>query len=421
MLRLGDLPALYREVGREEAIAIAELGVQVYQATHDRLNDLWTTQQSAEEGTRAEGWKAQGAAAALESLKGRLAAGDAAAARVAALQAGVDAEVDRRLADALASAHKDAELAKSKAQRELELQLAEARGQLSKLEGKEDGYTMLREAHTGLRRSMLAMEEELQKYRDAAGTKTSHMLGKIGEIQLLDMLQKHVLPRFPYAEVKDMTAVKKSADFHIWIMSPKGSRVKLLLDSKKYKDIVPNVEIEKMYSDIDGDADANCGIMISWDTAISARSQFQITRTPKNKLCMFLTFEHMDDGIRSEVLCWALRVMVGMDTIQDTDTRDVMVEKIELFMKELSHSVTDLDGCMKACKTLTESLRSAKDNLVERITQYRVSCGIDGKEEVGHTEIALSARCRGVKPNGERCKFRHVNGSEYCTRHIVDK
>ena len=410
-LRIKELHSVYQTVDHEEAIAIANLGAQTYLSAKEGLFELWNTSQSAEEGEKADVWRREGGQAMMESLKSRLAAGEAAQARMLVLQASVEAEVEQRMKGILVSARKDFELAKMDEIHVLEKKLAE-------LKGKEHAYKLIDDAHTSMKHTIESLQAEVAKYKEATSTKTSHMLGKIGESELFDMLQEYVLPKFPYSEIKDMTAVKRAADFHVWLMSPSGIRVKLLLDAKKYKEPVPNIEIDKLYSDIDADTEAKGGAMVSLDTAIYARSQFQITRTPKNKLCMFLTFENMDDGIRREVLSWALRVMVGIVSVQDTDKRDIMIEKIGWFMKELGHSVTDIEGSMKLCKTLSESLRAAKENLIDRMNAYNLACGMDiAKEEVTHTEIALSARCKGVKPNGERCKFRHNVKSEYCSRH----
>ena len=417
-VRLKDLHPIYMSVSEDEVITIANLGALCYLATKDGLLELWNKTQTADEGAKADMWRREGGQVMMENLKNRLAAGDAAVSRVSVLQASVDMEVSQRVEEMLKSKTQVIEMNKNKELHSLELQLAEANGKLSNMGGKESGYDMLREAHMELKKYMSTMEEELQKHREASSTKTSYTLGKIGEAQLSDMLQQYVLPKFPYSDMKDMTAVKRSADFHVWLMSPDGVRVKLLLDAKKYKGPVPNIEIDKMYSDIDADDDAKGGIMISLDTAIYARSQFQITRTPRQKLCMFLTFEHLDDGIRCEVLCWALRVLVGIVSVQDSEKRDAMIEKIEWFIKELGHSVSDIDACVKACKNLSDILRTAKDNLVDRMSNYRSVCGIDNlKEEISHTEIALSARCKGLKPNGDRCKFKHTKESEYCSRH----
>ena len=418
MIRVEDLHESYAAATIEERIQMANLGAICWNSLKHELYDQWNKSQTADEGGKADMWRKEGGQAMMENLKTRLAAGDAAISRMSVSQASMDMEVARRVEEMQQTQAQLQEMRKNQELHSLELRLAEANGKLSNMGGMESGYAMLREAHAELKKYMNTLEEELQKHREASSTKTSYTLGKIGEAQLSDMLQQYVLPKFPYSDMKDMTAVKRSADFHVWLMSPDGVRVKLLLDAKKYKGPVPNIEIDKMYSDIDADDDAKGGIMISLDTAIYARSQFQITRTPRQKLCMFLTFEHIDDGIRCEVLCWALRVLVGIVSVQDSEKRDAMIEKIEWFIKELGHSVSDMEACVKACKTLSDTLRTAKDNLIDRMTNYRSVCGIDVlKEEISHTEIALSARCKGLKPNGERCKFKHTTDSEYCSRH----
>ena len=75
-LHLADLDPVYRSVSHEEAIAIANLGAQIYMATKDKLLDIWSEQQTAGEGEKAEAWRQEGGKAMLESLKSRLAAID---------------------------------------------------------------------------------------------------------------------------------------------------------------------------------------------------------------------------------------------------------------------------------------------------------------------------------------------------------
>ena len=96
-----ELDPVYQTVDHEEAVAIANLGAQVYVAMKDRLYGTWSITQSAEEGQKAEIWRREGGQAMMESLKARLAAGDAAAARAAALQTSVDAEIERRVGEVL--------------------------------------------------------------------------------------------------------------------------------------------------------------------------------------------------------------------------------------------------------------------------------------------------------------------------------
>jgi hypothetical protein len=391
MLRLGDLPGLYREVGREEAIAIAELGVQVYQAAQDRLMGIWAAQQSAEEGTRAEGWKAQGAAAALESLKGRLAAGDAAAARVAALQAGVDAEVDRRLADALASAHKDAELAKMK-------ELGALREQIASESGKGEYVKMLKEAHAVMRERIAALEAQVA----AQATKSSQAIGKAGEATVLDILENTVCKMFTHSAVKDMTTVPHAADFHLWVMGATGQKIKILIDSKKYKRAVNSDEISKLCTDMDADDECHCGIMISISSGISTKNQFGISRTEKQKPVLFLTFADLSTESQKDILCWGVQVMSELVGTVDDGARQKMMNNLEEFLDSILLSVKDLDVAIREQLKSIEFLKEARGKMLKSVGKFR-----------GDVDDICTAI---VKKTGVRCENKVVEGG-VCGNH----
>lgn len=405
-LRTEDLHSIYSKVSQDEAIAIANLGAVCYLAARDGLYESWSALQSESEEKRAATYRQEGAEAMMTSLKERLAAGDAAKARVSTLQATIEAEVTRRVGEMLDSHRKDYELAKKDAVLALEKRVAEA-------EGRQKMYSMLEEAHSAMRATIAALQEELAKAKEATSVKSSHALGKIGEAEVLEMLNTYVLPRFPYAEVKDMTTVKHATDFHLSVSGPTGKRVKILLDSKKYTSPIQQCEIEKLYKDIDADDEADAGIMVSLDTPIFTKSQFQIAKTKRNRPCMFLTFQSLDDGIRQEVLCWAIRVLVSIVSVHG-DSADTMVEEIAGFLKDLNASVADLEGCTKSCKSLMDMLRNAKENLVDRITAYRVTCGMDiAKAE----DTAGEGRCTGKNVRGEPCKAHRAAGTLFCARH----
>jgi len=414
MLRLGDLPALYREVGREEAIAIAELGVQVYQAAQDRLMGIWAAQQSAEEGTRAEGWKAQGAAAALESLKGRLAAGDAAAARVAALQAGVDAEVDRRLADATEKQTLHIELKK----------VAPLQQRISMLEGKEEMIQLLKQQATLLTEKLQSKEDmilELQTTIEKQKTsKSSHAIGKIGESTVLGMIRQSVLPVFPFSRVEDKTGVDHAADFHLWTMPSPNKTVKILIDAKKYKTQIKMIEIKKLQADVDMDDEAHAGLMLSLDSGIHNFNQFEIGTTPKHKMIMYISMEGMDDELKTKTLVWAVRVLTSIAAEGDVEQQKRLILNLEVFLKEIDKSVKEMDGCIRMCAKTLDTMRITREKLYTRISNYRDGTLIESAvdEDTGDIPVVEVGICKGVKPTGAQCGFKSQPGKEYCRRHM---
>ena len=409
-LKLSELDPLYRSVSHEEALIIANLGAQCYIAAKERLYDAWSSAQTEDDAAQAELWRKEGGQAMAESLKARLAAGEAASARLAAIQGATEVEVTRRVEEVLAFHRKEFEAAKQKEIHGLETQIAEMRGAAK-------FASLLEESHASMKSELVRLSAEVTKYKEAAGTKSSHALGKIGEATIFEMLNSYVLPQFAYSEVRDMTAIKHVGDFHLFVNGPDGKRVKIMIDAKKYSSPVQNGEVEKLYSDLDGD-DSEAGLMVSLDTPIYTKAQCQITKTKKGKPCMFISFEKLDDGIRQEVLCWAIRVLVSVVAARDKTRQDVMVADIQKFLGDLSAWLTELDTVVKSAKGLYDTLRDMKERLVIRMNSYRSSCGMDELTP----EVALPGidmRCNGKKLNGDPCRSRRMPAGLYCSRHAT--
>jgi hypothetical protein len=418
-LKLSDLHELYSSVSREDAVAMANLGAVCWSSFKDGLYSQWATTMTSEEAEKAAVYKEEGRRegreAMLESLKARVAAGEAAISRVATLEASIAEEVERKTGEMLLLQQQKDKLIHQQELESLKIQLAE-------LKGKDSVSYSLKESQSDMKMAITCLNAELAKYKEANSTKSSYALGKIGEVELFEMLTKYVLPKFQFSDLKNMTAVKHVGDFHLWIIGPTMKRIKILIDSKKYSSPVQNIEIEKLYTDVDADEDVDVGLMVSLDTPISTKEQFQITKTKKNKPCMFLSFDKLDDGIRQEVLCWAIRSLVCIASTQERGKRDTMIEEIELFMKDLNASVADLDSCIKTAKNLCDLLRDMKDRLVARIHKCRINSGMETSTEVvTMPEVETDVRCKGVKMNGERCKSLKKAGSDLCGRHAAEQ
>jgi hypothetical protein len=407
-LRIADLHPAYAAASLTDAVAMANLGAVCWSVCREELQSAWADAMSAEEGAKADVWRAEGRMGAVEEFKARLVAGDVAISRIATIEASAEGEVARRVDEQIAYHRKAFELEKREALLVLETQMAELRGQSK-------SFRMLEEAHTGMREMIESLQAELAKYKAAATTKSSHALGKIGEAAVLDILNTYVIPRFPYAEVRDMTAVKHAGDFHLSVFGPTGKRVKIMLDSKKYASPVQNVEVDKMFSDLDGD-DSEAGILISLDSAICNKSQFQIVRTKHSKPCIFLTFEKLDDGIRQEVLCWAIRALVSIVATYDQAAQDTMIAEIQAFMTDLGASMVELDGCVKSSKALHDMLKAMRDRLVARITSFKAG-GADVVQHVVEPSDGEDMRCKALNASGTQCKSRRIPTKSLCTRH----
>jgi hypothetical protein len=284
-------------------------------------------------------------------------------------------------------------------------------------------YTaMLEEAHSALKGELEKLREENGALKEATAVKSSHALGKMGEATVFDMLSTYVAPMMSDAEVYDMTKVKHAGDFHIHVMGKHGKLVRIMVDVKKYKRAIDNTEIHKLYSDLDG-CEVDVGLMLSLDSGICTKSQFQLTRTKGNKLCMFLSFEKIDDGIRKEILSWAIRALVGIISTQDQSSQDTMITEIQQFLVDMMRLVDKLDSGVKSLRGVYDVLRDLKDEMLARISSYKTMCGLEVIDTIVEPTQATAntnktaTLCKGLNRNGSACKSRHVAGGIYCTRH----
>jgi hypothetical protein len=421
-IRIADLHESYGSASKEDRIAMANLGAVCWNAAKSELFSHWETAMTADESVKADTWRKEGAASMLESVKTRLALADtlsmrlaSAEATMAQLQADMEAEAAKRAEALVAAARQDFQAAKA-------IEFADMKALIAAAEAKEEAMNMVKDNQAALNFKIKTLEAELEKLRAASTTKSSHALGKIGEVELFEMLNKYVIPCFPYAKIRDMTHVSHVADFHLWITGPTDKRTKILVDSKKYSSPVQSCEIDKLFKDVDADDEADAGLMVSLDSAIYTKLQFQIAKTKKGKPCMFISFEKFDDGFRQEVLCWAVRVLVEVVAIQSKDAQDIMIEDLQGFLSEMDASVADLESCLKTCRTLHDLMRDTKERLMMRINTYRVRCGLSTVpshvEVITHVESS-SEKCSALNEKGGQCKSRRVAKKDLCARHVA--
>ena len=412
-----ELDPVYQTVDHEEAVAIANLGAQVYVAMKDRLYGTWSITQSAEEGQKAEIWRREGGQAMMESLKARLAAGDAAAARAAALQTSVDAEIERRVGEVLETYRKDYELVKMEEVHALEKQIAETKG-------KEHYIKMVEEGHLAMKEKIAALEAQVAE-QIIANTKSSHAIGKVGEAEIFDILVNDVCNEFPFAEVKDMTHISHAADFHLSVIACDGSKVKILIDSKKYKRPIQTIEVDKLNSDVDADEEARAGLMISHESTIQTKKQFSISRTEKNKPVMYITFQNMDGEAKRKTLCWAVRVLQSIALEKNIDKKFKMINEIDSLLTSLARSVKKIDGVIRFHVKTMDATKEIRNELIHKITAFK-RCGevLEGMEEdtIEHIDDDMDSgegNCISIlKKTGERCNRLAVSGSDKCGLHV---
>jgi hypothetical protein len=406
-----ELDPVYQAVDHEEAVAIANLGAQVYVAMKDRLYETWSITQSAEETQKADVWRREGGQAMMESLKARLAAGDAAAARAAALQASVDSEIERRVGEVLETYRKDYELSKMEEVHALEKQIAETKG-------KEHYIKMVEEGHLAMKEKIAALEAQVAEQM-IANTKSSHAIGKAGEASVLELLENTVCKVFTHSSVKNMTGISHVADFHLFVMNSLGEKIKILIDSKKYKRSVNSDEIHKLYSDMDGDEECKCGIMISLSSGICTKNQFGISRTPKQKPVLFLTFQDLSEEFQKDILCWGVQSLMEIVGENKTEIQQAMIDNLDQFMETIVSSMKEFDTIIKTQQKSTESLKLIRNKIIKDLTLFRGGKPIDEDQQEEKPKIVLDneVRCTAMKGDGNRCSNKRATDSECCKIH----
>jgi len=409
MLRLKDLDPLYQTVTEDEGILIANLGALCWQTCKKGLFEHWSTE---EEATKADGWKEEGRQTMLESLKGKLSELEelrgkllSAESRISQLNISIETKVTEKLEEKLETIRKDSELEKLK-------ELSGLKEQIAGLEGKETVISMLSDSHIHMRDKIVLLETQLAQYV-SANTKSSYEIGKSGEATVLELLLSSVIPRLPYACVKDMTSVGHAGDFHLTIMLETGIKTKLLIDSKNYKRRVNTAEIEKLYADVDGDEEANGGILISLESQIFTMKQFQIARSPKQKPVLFLTFCEINDEMRKEIILWAIRILMDILSYKTGEEKEHMVIKIESFLTSLDESMTDLDASIRALNKSAEGLKVSRDNMLLKILNYR-----SGKPLEPVFESALLDGCIYTSNTNTKCGRKLIKGTTFCKTHV---
>lgn len=406
-LRTEDLHPLYSKVSHDEAVAIANLGAVSYLEARDRLFDVWTEAQSAEEAARAAALRAEGAAAAEAALADRLAAGDAAKSRIAVLQASVDALVAERLAAAVE---------KERLRYELDV-AAPLRQRLAALENKEETLALLRQTNGLLQAKLDAAVADLEDLKETA-TKSSHAIGKAGEATVWEMIESCVLPEFPYAEAKNMSGVSHAADFHLWVMGPSGRRIKLLIDSKKYKRAVNSDEINKLIADVDADEEAHAGLMLSLASPIFTRKQFEIRNSPKQKPILFVSFYELDTVFQRQLLCYGVRALIAVVSEAKEEKRSDMTERYDEIVAEVTKAAKDIDGVIKAQVKSIDSLRQIKASLIDKITVPSTGEG----DVIEHDDGDGAGKCIvTIKHSGKSCGKPVWAGGVKCKAHTPRK
>jgi hypothetical protein len=409
---VSELPASFVDLPRPTQIALIGLATNFYTGLQDELRAAWDAALSVDEAQKADTLREEGrklgAAEMLAQLRERLGAGEAAAVRVATLEAAAEAEVERQVLVRIDTLRKDFELQKM-------TEMAELREKLASLSARESLIDHLT-ANVSLLTEKLEHREKQLEELVATKTKSSHAIGKAGEKEVYDMLMNGVLPEFSYAEVKNMTGVSHAADFHLKVMMSSGNRIKILIDSKKYKRAVNSDEINKLIEDVDGDPDAHAGLMISLVSPICTMKQFQIKATDKGKPILYLSFVDIATDQQAAILCWGIRaLMAAVHEPCEEVSNDI--KRIEELLNDICMELKDVDNMVKTHQKMIETLRSMKNAILNKIGDFHSKPEEEG-DVISHiTEGCITV----VKATGLRCGKPVLGDGVKCRHHTSRK
>ena len=255
----------------------------------------------------------------------------------------------------------------------------------------------------------------------AKNTRSSYAIGKQGEALVMDVLREHVLPMFLYSRAIDVHSIGHSADIHLFLQSPVGKQMKILVESKQYTEPVRIKEITKLHNDVDADDEAQAGIMISTSSSISRVKQFQIEKTPKGKYILYLSVEGFDDELRGRTICWAIRVLSTLTSYSNESDTNI-VGKIVDFFKELDKSTQEVDTVVKSCQKTLELATTMKKNLTKRLEDFRVEnmanapLPVETKSKTKTQPASAPKRSKSKKQTARKETIKLINSTLYCVR-----
>lgn len=382
-LNITDLHELYSSVTPEEAIMIANLGALCWLTCKQGLYEQWSASMSEEDTDKAIAWKQEGRLEAMKALNSRLAAAEEAMTRTAvaegqllALKAAMETETTQQVEELLESRLKDLEIEKLREMAEKQREIGELQQRLAAASSQGQMMLLLQEANTMLKTSIAEREEQLAEKEaklecliEAQKPKSSYAIGKQGEAVIMELLQRFVIPSFMHASAFDVTGKGHVADIHLFLQSPVGKMMKILVEAKQYSRPVKTKEIGKLHNDVDADDEALAGIMISITSQIASVKQFQIEKTSKGKYILYLALEGFDDEFRGIMICWAIRVLSTLASYS-AEMGDDLVGKLVDFFGELEKSVVEADMVVKNCQKATESAITMKRNLSKRLEEF---------------------------------------------------
>jgi len=425
--RATDLPTEFCQLPAADQLLLIRAATNLYTHMKDELFDAWNATDEAE---RAERWRDEGRREVGSEKRALAAALSAAEATAEALRVTIDRKVEERVHDRIGTLRAEYEMGHMR-------EMLVLREKLATLEGKEKFVEMIVADNVMIQGRVRELERELEKFRTAA-TKSSHAIGKAGEAEVYDMLVNTVCPMFQFATVKDMSHVSHAADFHLTVMGEDGSKIKILVDSKKYNKPVTSAEIQKLHTDVDADDEARAGLLVSLQTHIQTAKSFQIRRTEKNRPVMYLTFQHTGEAYRGEILCWAVRVLQSIAIEKNISDQQHMIDKIELFLNSFNKEIKDMDMNIKALMKNVDAFKKVRNDIVHKITKFRANDDTSengsvldivyedesnviehiSSESVVTPDVKCEVlTCSAIRQDGGKCRSKRAINSELCKYH----
>lgn len=321
-------------------------------------------------------------------------------------------------------------------------EISSLKEQMASQEVKVTLYTHLEESITCMKEKIESLELLNVKLREeaAAKKKSSHAIGKEGEITVLGLLESAVIPTLPYSYVKDMSSVAHSGDFHLSVMLPNGKMGKILIDSKNYQDPIDVNEINKLTCDVDKHEDITCGMMISLESPISNTKQIQIKKTPKLKPIIYLSLQNLDNNEKKSILCGAVNTLISFVGESITfSARDSHADIIQPLVTSIKDSIKNLDTAIASQTRTTTTLITARDKLNASLSAILKDTGIESIAETytdkkavktkgkktAKAETAGGAGAEGciaiLRATGMECGAVVVSGFKRCKEHLTSK
>lgn len=232
------------------------------------------------------------------------------------------------------------------------------------LKAKDEYNNISSNAFDYLKDQLVKREDEVknlnQQIQSATKVRTSQELGKIGEKEIECLFKEYV-----QSEITNMASIGHRGDFHIHIRGPNGESIKLLVDSKNYKGAVQKVERDKIIRDVDGDESISGGLMISLQSNIASRFNFEIEQTEKKKSILYISLKDLSYEESGRSVDAAIRVLTAVTTNHDAEIEEDLFKKIQAQTKELNLQIKEVGNMILSQQKQLTALNNLRETLLK--------------------------------------------------------